>query len=109
MESLKFMAERCELYRPVIEKADTKSFSVARPPYWPNPQSWDKGDILRSADHIISAGKKEQENPEWTKRDVYYEVYKTSADNFIWIENAYFLALEMKKRVCVKREKESTR
>ena len=98
------MAERCELYRSIIEGANTRSFSVARPPYWPKPQSWDKGELLKALSTIIEAAKRDAENPDWRKRDIGYEIYQTSLDNFIWVENAYFVALEMKK-VQVMKEK----
>ena len=104
-QSMRFMAERCELYRLIIMGAETKSFNVSRPPYWPQKQAWRKEEILQAADRIVEAGKKEAQDPEWGKKTVQYEVYKTSLDNFTWIENAYFQALEMKK-VCIGKEKE---
>ena len=86
--SLRFMAEKCELYKLQLIWSQSKSFNISRPPYWIKPQEWPKDDILRAIDFIIESSK----IPE-TKSAAYYEVKRKVADDFIWIENAVF-ALE---------------
>ena len=88
MTSLRFMAEKCELYKLQLIWSQSKAFCISRPPYWENPQEWPKDDILVAIDFIIEASKM----PE-TKSAAYYEVKRKAADDFIWIENAVF-ALE---------------